>query len=177
MSLMSELSLKERELLHLLQKEFPVEPEPFKVLAERLQMTEEEVLAKVKEWRASGLIRRVGAVFEPRMLGYDSALIAFSVPEERVDEVAAIVNAHPGVSHNYLREGVRAESLPNGQKPGYNMWFTLSIKGSRHALEQEYRKLAAQAGIKHSLFLPAIRTYKIKVEFELMPNARTGRWF
>ena len=110
-----ELDDVDRELLNAVQWDFPLEPRPYAVLGERLGISEPEVrerIAKVKEARraapALGDLRH-------RALGYTSALVAAKIDPDHIDEAAAIVSAHPGVSHNYKRNHA------------YNLWYTIAV--------------------------------------------------
>ncbi|MBZ4648994.1 MAG: transcriptional regulator, partial [Desulfomicrobiaceae bacterium] len=93
----------DRQLLDIIQTDFPLEPRPYAVLGERLGLTEAETLARVRALTARGVIRRIGANFQSRKLGWHSTLCAACVPEDRLDAFVAEVNRHPGVTHNYLR--------------------------------------------------------------------------
>ncbi|MDR1016155.1 MAG: hypothetical protein LBL67_01625, partial [Coriobacteriales bacterium] len=103
----------QKKILTIIQSHFPITPRPYAVLAEQLASDEQTVYDAVGELCASGQIRRIGASINSRKVGYVSTLAALAVPAERVDEVAALINAYPGVTHNYQREN------------HYNLWFTL----------------------------------------------------
>lgn len=143
----------DRRLLNLMQTAFPLVSRPFLALGEKLGLPEEEVLARVDRLRSEGIIRRLGAFFDSRKLGYHSTLCALAVPPSRLDEVAAIVNGHPGVTHNYLREHA------------YNMWFTLIVPSEDEAARVQ-GEIRARTGLD-LLDLPAVRVFKIRVIFDL----------
>jgi DNA-binding Lrp family transcriptional regulator len=103
------------ELLYRMQNDFPLTERPFAALAEELGESEEVVLRTVRQLKEEGIIRQTSAIFDTKRLGYHSSLVAFRIPEARIDEAAEIVNAHPGVSHNYLRNH------------DFNLWFTLAV--------------------------------------------------
>lgn len=143
----------DRRLLNIVQSSFPVVAEPFQYLADELATTEADILQRLQNLKTIGMIRRIGGIFDSRHLGYKSTLCAMKVPVERFDEAAAMVNAVPGVTHNYLREHE------------FNMWFTL-IAPSPAAMEATLDKLRQQSGCEiHNL--PATRFFKIKVDFNL----------
>ncbi len=144
----------DRKLLNLIQADFPLSPEPYREIGETLGINEEEVLARLKNMIDSGLIRRLGGIFDSKMLGYHSTLCAMRVDEKRIDEVAAVVNAYPGVTHNYLREHE------------FNMWFTLTAP-SKEELDQCITRIKIDTGINDVLILPAQKLFKIKVNFDL----------
>src|SRR5687767_14498528 len=91
-------------LLNTIQTEFPLVSRPFAALGARLGIDEDEVLRRYSRLKDDRIIRQVSAIFDTRKLGYRSSLVATAVNESRVDEAAEIINAHPGVSHNYRRD-------------------------------------------------------------------------
>ncbi|WP_292660141.1 Lrp/AsnC family transcriptional regulator [Nitratifractor sp.] len=143
------------ELLVKMQHAFPLCERPFEALAQELGRTEEEVLEEVRRLKEEGIIRQTSAIFDTKRLGYDSSLVAFRVPEERIDEAAEIINAHPGVSHNYLRNHA------------FNIWFTLAVPpDSRLGLLGTVEKLAEAAGAEESIVLPTLKMFKISVKLD-----------
>ncbi len=144
----------DRRLLNLIQARFPITPEPYRELAEALGASEEEILGRLERLVADGVIRRLGPIFDSRKLGYCSTLVALKVPSERVEEVAAVVNSFPGVTHNYLRDD------------RYNMWFTL-LEETPARLEATLKEIKRRTGITEILNLPAARIFKLRVNFDL----------
>jgi DNA-binding Lrp family transcriptional regulator len=151
---MIELNGVDRALLEQLQAEFPLVPQPFAVLGQTLGLDEEEVLARVRRLKDRGTIRQIGAIFDTRRLGYQSTLVAFHAEDGRVEEVAARISAHPGVSHNYAR--------PHH----YNLWFTLAVPPGQE-VEDEIQRLARQTSVDDWLNLPALRVFKLRTHFKL----------
>lgn len=145
---------KGRELLNLAQEDFPLEPEPYRKLGEIIGLNEEEVLSRLKRMRDEGIIRRLGAVFESRKLGYRGTLCAMHVPPDKVDEAAAVVNSFPGVTHNYLREH------------RLNMWFTI-LAADENELSSILRLIRERTGIEEIMELPAEEVFKIRVSFHM----------
>ncbi|AFM26249.1 siroheme decarboxylase subunit alpha [Desulfomonile tiedjei] len=143
---------RDKELLNLIQAEFPVEPHPYRVLGEKLEMTEEEVLNRIASLRNEGIIRRMGASINSRRVGYVSTLLAAKVPQDKFDFFVQTVNACPGVTHNYER------------KHKYNVWFTL-ISPSLAEKERTIQELSDSTGVP-ILELPARRIFKIRVDFK-----------
>ncbi|MCL4516814.1 MAG: Lrp/AsnC family transcriptional regulator [Firmicutes bacterium] len=159
------LDATDRKLLDLLQKEFPLLARPYAVLGSRTGLAEDEVCEKVAGWQKSGIVRRLGAVFDSKHLGYRSVLVAMGVPEARVEEVAAQISRWPGVTHNYLRETIDGDPPLN-----YNLWFTLTAP-TKDEIDVILREISRGTGITDILELPARRLFKIKVEFEMSPGA------
>ena len=100
---MNALSPLDCALLNQVQKDFPLAERPFAEIGRRLGMKEEAVLGRLQQLNREGAISRFGAVFRPNTIGA-STLAALAVPPECVEETADLVNAMPGVNHNYLRE-------------------------------------------------------------------------
>lgn len=148
----------DRQLLNLIQEEFPLTARPYLEIGRRLNLSEKEVISRLERLKKVGIIRRIGAVFDLRRLGYVSTLCALKVPPERLQEVARVVNSFPGITHNYLREHE------------YNMWFTL-IGPSRQHLEEVMEEIKVRTGLTDLLELPAERSFKIKVNFNLEVEA------
>jgi siroheme decarboxylase len=149
-----ELTDLDKRVLTQIQAGFPIEAKPYCALAERFGTTELDVLASVEKLRDEKVIRRIGAIFDSHRLGYRSTLCAIAAPSDRIEEVAAIVSAYPNVTHNYLRED------------RYSIWFTL-IARSQERIAEIVAEIAAKTGISDILDLPAIRLFKIRVDFDL----------
>jgi DNA-binding Lrp family transcriptional regulator len=113
------------------------------------------VLARTQVLRDAGVLRHLSPIFDVFRLGYKSALIAAAVDPERLEEAAAVISAHPGVSHNYAREH------------RFNLWFVLAIPRERD-FEATANQLAADAGTTRCIILPAIRLFKIAVEYDMV---------
>ncbi len=158
----SSFSEFERSLLSLLESEFPLAEEPFASLAEELGRSEREVLDAVAALKESGVVRQIGAIFDTARLGYSSTLVAMQVEPARLNDVAAKVSEHPGVSHNYSREHA------------FNLWFTLAVPPGAD-LAEEVRALASQPGVLAHLTLPTVRVFKIDARFAGGAGARVGR--
>ncbi|MFN3598487.1 MAG: Lrp/AsnC family transcriptional regulator [Aquificaceae bacterium] len=94
---------KKGDLLKFLQEDIPLVSRPFLEIGKGLGMEEEGVLESLEELKREKIIRQVSPIYDTKMLGYDSALVAFKVEPERIEEVAFLVNTYPGVSHNYQR--------------------------------------------------------------------------
>ncbi len=143
----------DKQLLDIIQTAFPLAPRPYAVLGEALGITEAEALARVRRLKSLKIIRRLGANFQSKALGFRSTLCAAKVPEAKLDDFIAAVNALPGATHNYLREHE------------YNVWFTL-IAPSWDDVCRTLDELAAASGLR-ILNLPAEKLYKIRVDFKM----------
>lgn len=146
----------DRKLLNLIQASVPLQERPFAILGRQLNLAEEDVIARVRRLKAAA-IRQVSAIFDSRSLGYQSTLVAFELPDDRVDAGAAVVTRHPGVSHNYRRDH------------RFNLWFTLTLHRSM-SLMTDVEALAAASGARRYLILPTLRLFKIGVQLDATGN-------
>lgn len=144
----------DRMILNEIQSDFPLSPRPYRDLGRRLNLSENEVLDRVKALQAEGIIRRIGGNFNSRMLNFKSTLCAAKVPEGKLDQFVDAVNRYPGVTHNYLRDHE------------YNVWFTF-IAPTMTYIEKALQEIRKATGVNDILNLPALRTFKIKVDFEV----------
>jgi len=148
------LDEQDKALLNALQWDYPLVPRPYKVIGDRIGMAEDAVLERMARLRRDHVIRQVSAIFDSRRLGYKSSLVAMRFPAETEERAVEIVNAHPGVSHNYQRNHP------------FNMWFTLTIHWSRD-LQQEMDALGEAAGSEASRLLPTLKLFKINVKLDV----------
>jgi DNA-binding Lrp family transcriptional regulator len=147
----------EFRLLNEFQRGFPLTPTPFAEIAVRLGSDESTVLATLRRLQADGTISRVGAVFAPRAVGA-STLAALAVPRDRLEAVAAMVSAHPGVNHNYEREHA------------FNLWFvaTAADEAALSALLAEIGGATACSPIA----LPLLEEFHIDLGFDLLHGGK-----
>ncbi len=150
----SDLDELDKKIISMIQLNLPVALRPFDVLAERLSESPEDIISRISRLRSEGTIRRMGAVFDSKRLGYASTLVAARIPAQRLPEVAKLVNRLPGVTHNYRRQNA------------YNLWFTLTAN-SPEQIDSILDKLRQQTGITEFYSLPALQVYKIRVDFQL----------
>lgn len=148
------LDQKDKDILNLVQGDFPITSRPFLTVAEKVGLTEDEVIQRLAAMKEKGLIRRIGGIFDSKKLGYHSTLCAIRVPEDRLQEVGDHINSYINVTHNYIREH------------SYNMWFTL-IAPSEEAVEQILTEIRNETGIDDVINLPAVNFFKIRVNFNM----------
>lgn len=133
------LSAPDKEIIRVLQEEFPLCEEPYKLLAEKVGLDEEEFLKRVKVFLDEKKIRKLGAVLQHRAAGFKSnALCAWNVPPEKLVEVAAIMIEHSAVSHCYDRN-----PAPNWN---YNLYTMIHAK-SREECDSIIDELSRLTGI------------------------------
>ena len=130
-----------------------------------LEMPEEEVVSLLKRAQEEGLVRRFGAVFDARRLGYKSILCALSVAPDQLEQKAAVIAAHPGVTHCYERR-----PLISTEADVPVLWFTLALL--HNEFEEGLAALRSQLAPGRLLELPALRRFKIDVVFDLQTRNR-----
>ncbi|WP_292657313.1 Lrp/AsnC family transcriptional regulator [Nitratifractor sp.] len=143
------------ELLYRMQNAFPLTAKPFETLGQELNRSEAEVLEEVRRLKEEGIIRQTSAIFDTKKLGYHSSLVAFRVPEAQIENAAEVINIHPGVSHNYLRNH------------DFNIWFTLAVPpDSKLGLPETVERLKAMSGAEEAIILPTLKMFKISVKLD-----------
>ncbi len=145
------------DLLYMIQNEFPLHERPFGILADRLNTTEEKVVDEISMLKEEGIIRQTSAIFDTKRLGYRSSLVAFKITgnDSDIEKAAEIINTHPGVSHNYLRNHE------------YNLWFTIAVApDSKMGLEATVERLSNLTSATDSIILPTKKMFKISVKLD-----------
>ncbi len=146
----------DRRLLNLMQGSFPLEPRPYAAVAQAAGIPEEQALQRVGELLEQRIIRQVTPIYDTRALGYSSMLVAAKIDPEHPWRAAKIVNSHPGVSHNYLRNHE------------FNMWFTLATEpDSPLGLEGTLEVLQQLTGAESIRQLPTLKLFKIRMDLEM----------
>ena len=146
---MQEIDQRDRELLGALQGEIPLVSTPFAVIGQLIDMSEKEVIKRTERLKREGLLRQLCAQFDARSLGYRSCLVAAKIDPDRIDEAAAAVNAHPGVTQNYRRNN------------DFNLWFTIAVSpASMLGLEKTIQILGEEAGCDTVRPLPTLKLFK-----------------
>jgi DNA-binding Lrp family transcriptional regulator len=146
----------DKQLLNLLQSSFPLEPRPFMRVAERAGLSEEEAMRRTQRLLDQRIIRELTPIFDTPALGYDSMLAAAKVDPENPHRAAAIINEHPGVSHNYLRNHE------------FNLWFTIAVApDSALGLDRTLEVLARLTGAESMRQLPTVTMFKINMNLEM----------
>jgi len=151
----------DKRLLNLLQGSFPLAPRPYAGVAEAAGVPEDEVLARTERLIDHRIIRHVTPIFDTRALGYRSMLVAAKVDPENPHRAAKVINAHPGVSHNYLRNH------------DFNLWFTIAVEpDSRLGVHGTLEALAEEAGATSMRQLPTLRLFKIRMDLEMEADTK-----
>ncbi len=146
----------EQHLLAIIQDAFPLEERPYQVLADQLGSDEQSVFAAVEGLRKSGIIRRIGGVYDSKALGFISRLCAGKVPtvasgaadDNALEKFAAAVNEISAITHNYVRSHE------------YNVWFTV-IAQSEEEIQKIVDGLCASTDLHDVHLLNATKKFKI----------------
>jgi DNA-binding Lrp family transcriptional regulator len=146
----------DRRLLNLMQGSFPLEPRPYAAVAREAGISEEETMARVERLVNDRIIREITPIYDTRALGYASMLVAAKVDGEHPHRAAQVINGHPGVSHNYLRNHE------------FNLWFTLAVEeDSRLGLQGTLDVLQRLTGAESIRQLPTLKLFKIRMDLEM----------
>ena len=148
----------DKKILNLIQTGFPVTHAPYAAIGEQIGISEDDAFERVKNLRNTGIIRRIGASFDSRGLGWTSTLCAMCVPPDKIEEVAKVVSKYPGVTHNYERAHK------------YNLWFTL-IAPDEAEVDKTLREIEKDSGYGPVRNMPMIKKFKIKVDFKFKEAA------
>ncbi len=150
-------------LLGVLQESVPFTRHPFADLGKRCGLSEDETLSRVKALKEEKIIRQISAIFDTRSLGYASSLVAAKIAPEKLDAAVAVINSHPGVSHNYLRNHE------------FNLWYTIAVPPtSKLGLDGTVERLHRLSGAESTRLLPTLRLFKIGVRFDVEGDAKPG---
>jgi DNA-binding Lrp family transcriptional regulator len=149
----------DRRLLNLMQGSFPIDERPYRHVAGLAGLdgfAEADAMARVQRLLEQRIIRQVTPIFDTRALGYSSMLVAAKVDPRYPHRAAQVINAHPGVSHNYLRNHE------------FNLWFTIATEpDSELGLEGTLEVLARESGAESVRQLPTLRLFKIRMDLEM----------
>ncbi len=150
------LDESDKRLMNLLQSSFPLDREPFALIASEAELELDDVLARTRRLLDERIIREITPIFDTRALGYESMLVAAKVDSEHPQRAARIVNSHPGVSHNYLRTH------------DFNLWFTIATPpDSELGLAGTLDVLMRETGAESMRQLPTLTLFKINMNLEM----------
>ncbi|MEW6409029.1 MAG: AsnC family transcriptional regulator [Nitrospirota bacterium] len=148
------MDIIDKKILNLIQTGFPIESRPYKIIGEKVGITEQDAFERINRLKENGTIRRIGATFDSRKLGFSSTLCAAKVTKNKIDNFIKVVNSYHGITHNYERDHK------------YNIWFTL-IVSSKEEIESIIKEITEKTGVKNIRNMPAIRFFKVKVDLKV----------
>ena len=162
--MVSDLDVTNRQLLNILQSSFPLVESPFEDIGQRLGIPASDVINRIQALKDKHLIRQISAIFDTRRLGYKTVLVAMRFAPDKLDAGARTISEHPGVSHNYARNGP------------FNLWFTVAVPPDE-SLEETVEEMARRTGAELFRLMPTIRFFKIGVNFDMMKNEGAAEQF
>ena len=145
----------DRKLLNEIQANFPVTQRPYKDLGVRLNCSEDIILTRIKRLKKEGIIRRIGGNFDSQRISFATTLCAAKVPDDTIEKFVRVVNKYPGVTHNYRRDHQ------------YNIWFTF-VAPNIKIIDKYIEEIMKHTGVREILNLPAVKRFKIVVNFDLI---------
>ncbi len=146
----------DRRIMNLMQSNFPLSPEPFALLAAEAELPLDDFKQRAQRLLDGRIIREITPIFDTRALGYSSMLVAAKVDAEYPHRAAKIINSHPGVSHNYLRDHE------------FNLWFTIATPpDSVLGLQGTLDVLQGLTGAESIRQLPTLTMFKINMNLEM----------
>ena len=150
----------DKDILNYIQREVPLEREPFAAIGRELGIAGDEVIRRIEALKRGRVIRQISAIFDTRVLGYQSTLVAAKIPPDKLNEGAKAINSHPGVSHNYERNNE------------FNLWYTVAVPpDSRLGLEGTVDVLHHISRAEKTRILPTLKLFKIGVTLDMNKGA------
>jgi siroheme decarboxylase len=143
---------RDREFIRELQKDLAVVAEPFKDMANNLEVTTAQLFAKATEYEDTGIMRRFAAILRHRQAGFvANGMVVWHVPDNEIDEVGFRLAAFPQVSHCYRR-------------PTYPDWrfnlFSMVHARTLQAAEKIAAEMSEMVGIRDYQILFSSREFK-----------------
>jgi len=145
----------DKKILNALQYEFEISSRPYLKLAEKLGLSEDDLIERIQRMKKDKMIRRFGVSFNSRKLGYITTLVAASVAPDKIEAVAKVINSYVEVTHNYERDN-----------DTFNIWFTV-IARNKDRLQEILTNVEAQEGVNTLKNLPSKKIFKTNVRFKL----------
>lgn len=144
----------DRRIVNELQANFPLQPNPYEIMAGNIGITTEQLWSRIKVLVESGVIRRIGFSLDSQKMGYSSTLTAIRVPPERVEETSRLIATYPEITHSYLREDE------------YNIWFTV-IAEDRPRICVILNEICLELGLSDEdlMDLPVEKLFKLDARF------------
>lgn len=154
------LDATDKDILNFIQREFPLVREPFDAIGREVGLAGDEVIRRIEALKRGRVIRQISAIFDTRVLGYHSSLVAARIPKDKLTEGAKAINSHPGVSHNYERNN------------DFNLWYTVAVPpDSRLGLESTVDVMHRISGAEKTRILPTLKLFKIGVTLDMKEGA------
>ena len=145
------------QILEALQNNFPLSQRPYEAISDKLNISCQQLLARLRSLMADGVIRRIGASLDSRKLGYCSTLAAISVDGSVVERASEIIEGFAEITHRYLRND------------RFNIWFTI-IASNNERIEHIIEEIQLALSLESSqvLNLPMKRLFKLNACFKIL---------
>ena len=142
----------DKKIINFLQKDIPVAPRPYKVIADQLGVEEDEILKKIKTMVRNGVIRRFGATLYHQEAGFSAnAMVAWIIPEDKIDETGRRMAGFREVTHCYHRRPQRDWK--------YNL-YTMVHGDTREECYDIVKKMSEKTGMKNYSLLFSEKEFK-----------------
>lgn len=142
----------DKKIISQIQKDLPVHPKPFALMAEKIGITENAFIERVKRLKKEGIIRRFGATLRHQEVGFKAnAMIAWNAPEDTISKMGKTLARFREVSHCYHR-------APKGDWP-YNL-YTMVHGGSRDECREIAERLSSATGLTEYAVLFSEKEFK-----------------
>lgn len=146
------ISELQKSIIKRLSFDIPVLLEPYKYIAEELKISEEELIDNLKDLNDKGILRRISGILYHRHAGYGAnAMVVWTVPEDRIEEIGSIVCFLNEVTHCYQRP-----TFPNWP---YN-FFTMVHSETKKQCEEVIKKISDAINIYDYEILYSTRELK-----------------
>lgn len=143
----------DRAIINQLQGGLPICEHPYRAAAERLGIEEDALLSRLTALMRTGVLTRVGPLYQIERMGGKFTLAALQAPPQRYDDIAEKVNVLPEVAHNYAREHA------------LNMWFVIATE-TPQATAQVVARIESETGCAVLAF-PKEREYFVELKLEV----------
>lgn len=152
---MNPLDDLDRRIIAELQENFPLETDPYRIMAENLDISVDLLWQRIQTLAESGIIRRIGFSIDSRKIGYSSTLVAVRVPDNLVERACELIERYPQITHSYLRDD------------DFNIWFTV-IAQSTEDIATILKQISEQLHLKENdvMDLPAEKLFKLDARFK-----------
>ncbi len=145
------LTDEERIIGRLIQRDIAMTKRPYQEIAAQTGMTEQEVLNRIRQMRERGLIRKFGAVVRHREAGFTgNAMVVWTVPEDRCEQVGQVLSSFPEITHCYERSPAFEGK--------YNLFSMIHLR--QQGIEEKIEAISAATGIQDYLILTSEEEFK-----------------
>ncbi|MCX7100275.1 MAG: AsnC family transcriptional regulator [Methylobacter sp.] len=142
----------DKKIINALQNGFPICDAPYQQVAGQLNLTEQELLARLTILLDNGTLTRFGPLYNAELMGGALTLAAVKAPHDRFDELTDIINSFPEVAHNYARNHE------------LNMWFVLATDAPEQ-IAQTIMAIEQKTGLT-VYNMPKIKEYFVNLKLE-----------